>query len=74
VKYEKLIDKYLKEKRNYSEDLANFVVSMHDRPPLTARHTFIRVKEFFNYYNKELPSKDLKFIRNKITERKRKDC
>jgi len=65
-KYEKLIDKYLKSKRNYPEDLGNFVVSLHDRPPLTARQIFIRVKEFFNYYNKELPSKELKFIRNKL--------
>lgn len=66
VKYEKLIDRYLKEKRNYPEDMANFAVALHDRPPLTARHTFIRVKEFFNYYDKELSSKDLKFIRNKL--------
>ncbi|MFA4860354.1 tyrosine recombinase XerC [Methanoregula sp.] len=66
VKYEKLVDKYLKEKRNYSEDMANFVVSLHSSPPLTARHTFIYVKEFFSYYDKELPSKELKFIRNKL--------
>jgi integrase len=33
---------------------------------LTARQTFIRVKEFFNYYNKELSSKELKFLRNKL--------
>jgi integrase len=66
VKYEKLIDRYLKEKRNYSEDMANFVVSLHGRPPLSARHIFTFTKEFFNYHNKELPSKDLKFIRNKL--------
>ena len=66
VRYEKLIDKYLKEKRNYPEDMANFVVNLHDRPPLSARQTFIRVKEFFSYYNRELSSKDLKFIRNKL--------
>jgi integrase len=65
-KYEKLIDKYLKEKRNYAEDMANFVVSLHKRPPLSARHIFTFTKEFFNYYDKELPSKDLKFIRNKL--------
>jgi integrase len=65
-KYEKLIDKYLKSKRNYPEDLGNFVVSLHGRPPLTARQIFIRVKEFFNYYNKELSSKELKFLRNKL--------
>jgi integrase len=64
--YEKLIDKYLKEKRNYAEDMANFVVSLRSRPPLSARHTFTFAKEFFSYYNKELPKKDLKFIRNKL--------
>jgi len=66
VKYEKLIEKYLKEKRNYAEDLSKFVVFLHDSPPLSARLTFIRVKEFFNYYNLELSSKELKFIRNKL--------
>jgi integrase len=65
-KYEKLIEKYLKSKRNYSEDLGNFVVSLHDRPPLTGQKTFIRVKEFFNYYNRDVSSKELKFIRNKL--------
>lgn len=65
-KYEKLIDKYLKEKRNFSEDMTNFVVSLHNRPPMTARHLFNGVKEFFSYYGKELPSKDFKFIRNKV--------
>lgn len=64
--YEKLLDKYFKEKRDFSEDMANFAVSLHNRPPLTARPTFVRVKEFFAYYNKELSSKDLKFIRNKL--------
>lgn len=65
-KYEKLIDKYLKEKRNYSEDMTNYVVSLRSRPPLSARHTFNATKEFFNYYEKEVPTKDLKFIRNKL--------
>jgi integrase len=66
VKYEKLIDKYFKENRDYAEDMANFAVSLHGRPPLTARNTFTRVKEFFNYYDKELASKDFKFIRTKL--------
>jgi hypothetical protein len=60
------MDKYLKEKRYYSENSANFLVSMHDRPPLTARHTFIRIKEFFNHNPMELSLIDLKFIRNKL--------
>jgi integrase len=64
--YEKLIDRYFKEKRNFAEDMSNFVVSLHDRPPLTARPVFVRVKEFFSYFNKELSSKDKKFIRNKL--------
>ena len=64
--YEKLVEKYLKEKRNYSEDMAGFVVSMQSRPPLSARQTFTFAKEFFNHYDLELPAKDLKFIRNKL--------
>ncbi|MCK9591940.1 MAG: site-specific integrase [Methanoregula sp.] len=66
TKYEKLVDKYLKEKRNYSEDMAGFVVSLQSRPPLSARQTFTFAKEFFNHYDKELPAKDLKFIRHKL--------
>jgi integrase len=65
-KYEDLVEKYLKEKRNYSEDMAGFAVSLQSRPPLSARQTFTFAKEFFNYYNLELPAKDLKFIRHKL--------
>lgn len=65
-KYEELVDKYLNEKRNYSEDMAGFVVSLQSRPPLSARQTFTFAKEFFNHYDLELPAKDLKFIRNKL--------
>lgn len=65
-KYEQMIDRYLKEKRNYPEDLGNFIVQLYEIPPLTARQTFIRVKEFFNYYDLELSSKELKFLRNKL--------
>jgi len=64
--YEKLLDKYLKEKRNYSEDMAGFVVSLQSRPPLSARQIFTFTKEFFNHYDLELPAKDLKFIRHKL--------
>jgi len=64
--YEKLLDKYLKEKRNYSEDMAGFVVSLQSRPPLSARQAFTFTKEFFNHYDLELPAKDLKFIRHKL--------
>jgi integrase len=41
-------------------------VAAVSRPPLSARQTFTFVKEFFNHYDKELPAKDLKFIRNKL--------
>jgi integrase len=64
--YETLVEKYLKEKRNYSEDMAGFVVSLQSRPPLSARQTFTFAKEFFNHYDLELPAKDLKFIRHKL--------
>lgn len=66
AKYEKLIDKYLKEKRKYSEDMAGFVVSLQTRPPLSARQTFTFTKEFFNHYDLELPAKEMKFIRHKL--------
>lgn len=66
AKYEKLVDKYIKEKRNYSEDMAGFVVSLQTRPPLSARQTFTFTKEFFNHYNLELPAKEMKFIRHKL--------
>ena len=66
VQYEKLVDKYLKAKRNYSEDMAGFVVSLQTRPPLSARQTFTFAKGFFDYYDFTLPSKDLKFIRHKL--------
>ena len=66
IKYEKLIDKYLKEKRDYSEDMAGFVVPLQSRPPLSARQTFTFAKEFFNHYDLELPAKNMKFIRNKL--------
>ena len=66
AQYEKLVDKYLKAKRNYSEDMAGFVVSLQTRPPLSARQTFTFTKGFFDYYNLELPAKDLKFIRHKL--------
>jgi len=65
-KYEKLIQQYLKEKRNFAEDMAGFVVSLQSRPPLSARQTFTFVKEFFNHYDLELTAKELKFIRNKL--------
>lgn len=64
--YEKLVDKYLKAKRNYSEDMGGFVVSLQTRPPLSARQTFTFTKGFFDYYDLELPAKDLKFIRHKL--------
>jgi integrase len=64
--YEKQVDRYLKEKRKYPEDMAGFVISLQSRPPLSAKQTFNSVKEFFNHYDLELPAKDLKFIRNKL--------
>lgn len=65
-RYEKLLDKYLKEKRDFPGDMAGFVVSLQSRPPLSARQTFTFVKEFFNHYDRELPAKNLKFIRHKL--------
>lgn len=68
--YENLVDQYIEEKRNYSKDMADFVVSLQSRPPLSAKQTFNSVKEFFNYYNLQLSAKDLKFIRFKLPKGK----
>lgn len=68
--YESLVDQYLEEERNYSKDMADFVVSLQARPPLSAKQTFTSAKEFFNYYNLQLPAKDLKFIRHKLPKGK----
>lgn len=65
-KYEKLVDKYLKEKRDYPEDITKFAVSLHSRAPLSARQTFNCVTGFFSYYNRELSAKDEKFIRRRL--------
>jgi len=64
--FEKLVEIYLNDKRNYSDDMAGFVVSLQSRPPLSARQTFTFAKEFFNHYDLELPAKNLKFIRHKL--------
>ncbi len=64
--YEKLVDKYLKEKRDYPDDLTKFAVSLHSRAPLSARQTFNCVTGFFSYYDKELSVKDEKFIRRRL--------
>ena len=64
--YDNLVDKYLKEKRAFSKDMAEFVITLQSRPPLSARQTFNSVKAFFEYYDRTLPAKDLKFIRYKL--------
>ena len=46
--------------------MAGFVGSLQARPPLSARQVFTFTKEFFNHYEIELPTKDIKFIRNKL--------
>jgi len=65
-KYEKLVDKYLKEDRDYPEDITKFAVSLHSRAPLSARQTFNCVTGFFSYYGRELSVKDEKFIRRRL--------
>jgi len=65
-KYEKLVDKYLKEKRSYPDDMAAFAVSLHSRAPLSARVAFNCVMGFFSYYGVELSTKDEKFTRRRL--------
>jgi len=66
VKYEKLIDKYLTEKRDHKVDLMGFGTSMKDRPPLSQRQTINLVNEFLACNNIVIPHGDMKRIRRKI--------
>ncbi len=66
AEYERLVDCYLSETRDYKEDLMRYAVSLQDRPPLSARKTFTYVKEFLAAHDIELKSMDLKRIRSKL--------
>jgi len=66
VKYEALIDKYLKEKRNHKDDVMGFRTSMKDRPPLSQRQTINLVREFLACNGAVIEYADMKRIRRKI--------
>ena len=66
IVYEKLVDKYLIDKRDYAADLMKFATSLQSRPPLSARLTFSYVKEFLASNDIEAKHQDLKRIRNKL--------
>lgn len=66
AEYERLVDLYLSEPRDYREDLTRYAVSLQDRPPLSAKKTFSYVKEFLSAHDIELKSMDIKRIRSKL--------
>ncbi|MDD4484782.1 MAG: site-specific integrase [Methanoregula sp.] len=66
AEYERLVDRYLNETRDYREDLMRYAVYLQGRPPLSARKTFSYVKEFLAAHDIELKSMDLKRIRSKL--------
>ena len=55
-----------RKKRNYAEDISNFVVDLYEQFPLSARYNFTCVIYFFSYHGMELSAKELKFIRRKL--------
>ncbi|MDD1703238.1 MAG: site-specific integrase [Methanoregula sp.] len=64
--YKKLVELYFSENRDYKEDLTRYVVTLQNRPPLSAKKTFSYVKEFLAAHDVELKSMDLKRIRSKL--------
>jgi integrase len=66
IKIDKLIDKYLSEKRDFKDDLMGFRTSMKDRPPLSQRQTINLVNEFLACNGVVIPHADMKRIRRKI--------
>ena len=63
--YEALVDRYLSEGRDYSQDVISFAVSFGNSPPKTARTYLAGVKEFLIFCDIELREMDLRKIRKK---------
>jgi len=66
LKYEELADEYLKEKRDYFNDLLRFSASLNNRPPITAKSYITAVKEFLAENGIEFSQRELKRIRLKL--------
>lgn len=64
--YEELVDRYLKEERDFAKDMTEFVITLQSRPPISARTTFNNIKCFFDYHDLSLTPKELKFIGYKL--------
>ena len=54
--YQNLVELYFSEDRDYKEDLTRYVVTLQNRPPLSAKKTFSYVKEFLAAHDVELRS------------------
>jgi len=65
-KYEKLIDQYFEDNRDYQTDVKKFLQSISDRPPLSVRQTFNCVREFLSVNGMELDKKELRRIKKHV--------
>jgi len=64
--YEKLIDQYFEDNRDYQADVKKFLQSIGDRPPLSVRQTFNCIREFLSVNGRELERKELRRIKKHV--------
>lgn len=65
-KWESLAQRYLREKRDHTEDLISFVGAMSGRPPMTIRRYVSAVREWFIFNDLVISEKDQRRLRQKI--------
>ncbi|NJD54565.1 MAG: site-specific integrase [Candidatus Methanoperedens sp.] len=58
--------KYLKDNRDYEEDLLKFAVALHSKPPKSGKAYMAGLKEWLSYNDIELSLKSAKLIRRKM--------
>lgn len=63
---ESLVEKYLEEKRDYKKDIENFLISLKELPPISARTRISALKIFLLENEVELPQRFWRKIRGRI--------
>lgn len=58
-----LSSRYLKEERDYAQDLLQFARDLHKKPPMTGKSYLIAVREWMIYNDIEISAKNIKLIR-----------
>jgi integrase len=64
--YDRLIDQYFEDNRDYQTDVKEFLKSISDRPPLSVRQAFNCVREFLSVNGLELDKKELRRIKKHV--------